>query len=110
VNGLPHPRVHSYLDRRNYGKAYWKIHKELDKLTKKHGRYHRTYGHDLLSAVEIARKLYPNDPYAIMAAQDHIIIDEICSRDPEFRLTLEMLEKLDAIQRSRHKRSRRRYR
>ena len=79
-------------------------------MTKKRGRYHRTYGHDLLSAVEFAQKLYPGDPFAVRAAQDHIIIDDVCSKNPEFRLTLEMLEKLDAIQRSRRKRSRRRYR
>ena len=50
--------------------------------------------HDSVSAYAIAKSCYPDDPNAIMAAQYHILYDELCSSDPEYKKTLENMELL----------------
>ena len=100
---MPSPRVHAYVDRMLFGKAYWRVHREMDKPVKILGRLHRRVFHDPLSAIAIAEREYPGDPLAVRAALHHIWLDNICSWDPEFRELLEAAERL-----SRRKRRRRR--
>jgi len=90
---MPDSKVHVYIDKTFIGKSYRKIHKEMDKHVKALGRYHRKINHNAASAIQIAMRLYPNDHRAIRAALLHIEIDNICSRDPEFRKILEFLAK-----------------
>lgn len=63
----------------------------------------RTMFHDPVSTYFIALRLYPGDPYAIRVAQWHIIIDNICSREPEFRKTLEAMAILSSRKKRRRK-------
>ena len=93
---MPSRKVHVYIDKWFFGKSYWKIHKEMDKPHKRLGRRHRALFHDPASAIDIAKRFYPNDPKAVRAALLHITFDDICSRDPEFRKTLEVLATLDS--------------
>jgi hypothetical protein len=92
---MPGPEVHNYVDRVLFGRSYWRIHSSMDRPYKYIGRYHRVLFHDPLSATLIARKQYPNDPNAIAAAQCHIALDNICSRDRDLKRALERLARMD---------------
>jgi len=103
---LPGPKVHEFIDRLFFGKSYRKIHREMDKPFKILGRRHRELFHDATWAYIVASKLYPGDPNAVLAAQCHIIYDEICSRNPQFRMYLEMLARSNSRMKRRRKRKR----
>jgi hypothetical protein len=92
---MPGPEVHTYVDRLLFGRSYWRIHREMDRPYKYLGKYHRILFHDPLLAYVIARKQYPNDPNAIAAAQCHIVLDNMCSRNRGLKKALERLAKLD---------------
>jgi len=98
---LPDMRVHTYIDRWILGKSYPKIHKEMDRPFKRLGRRHRSMFHDSVSAIAIAQRLYPGDPVAVRAALHHIYFDNICSNNPEFKETLEIVVRLDSIKKRR---------
>lgn len=98
-------RAHVYVDYMMFGRSYRKIHREMDRPFRRLGRRHRIMLHDPVSAIRIAQRLYPGDPVAVRAALLHITIDKICSRDPEFKKTLEAA----AILWSKKKRRRRRF-
>jgi hypothetical protein len=98
---MPGWGVHAYADRVCFGKSYYKIHREIDWPYKFLGKDHRKFFHDPLSAPIIAEKCYPGDPNAVEAAYLHILLDQLCSNNPEYRKLLEKLVLLD-------KRSRRR--
>jgi len=100
-------RVHVYLDRLFFGESYWRIHKEMDKPFKVLGRGHRILFHDPAWAYIIASRLYRGDSNAVLAAQYHIIYDEICSRDPQFRKNLEMLAMLSSGKKKRKRKRKR---
>jgi len=92
-----------------FGRSYKKIHKEMDKPFRKLGRRHRIMFHDPVSAIRIAQRHYPGDLVAIRAALFHITIDEICTRDPEFKKTLEAAAILWSGKKKRGRRKRRRF-
>jgi len=92
---MPGSKVHTYVDRLFFGRSYWRIHREMDRPFKYFGKYHRVLFHDPLSAYVIARKQYPNDPNAIAAAECHIALDNICSRDRGVKSALERLATSD---------------
>lgn len=92
---MPGLEIHTYVDKLFFGRSYWRIHREMDRPYKYLGKYHRVLFHDPLLAYVIARKQYPNDPNAIAAAQCHIAIDNLCTRNPEFKRALARLAKLD---------------
>lgn len=48
-----------------------------------------------------ASRLYPGDSNAVLAAQYHIMFDEICSRNPQFKKNLEMLAMLSGRKKKR---------
>jgi len=62
--------------------------------------------HDPISAIAIAERLYPGDPLAIRAALFHIHLDEMCTRDPEFKKTVEAAAILYSGKKRRRKRRR----
>jgi len=76
----------------------------MDKAFKSLGRRHRVVFHDPVSAYIIASRLYPGDSNAVWAAQYHIIIDNTCSKDPEFKKCLEAMVILSSRKKRRRKR------
>jgi hypothetical protein len=107
-DGLPSHKVHCYVDRQIYGKSYWKIHVTMDEPVFILGWKHRVLFHDWISAWAIAEECYPGDSNAVLAALNHIYIDESCSADPVFKADLERLAEIDAIERARARRNKRR--
>jgi hypothetical protein len=65
------------------------------------GKHHRILFHDPVLASLIARKEYPNDSNAVAAAQCHIALDDLCTRNPAFKKTLTQLAKLSRRKRKR---------
>jgi hypothetical protein len=98
---LPGWDVHAYADRVNFGKSYYKLHKEMDWPYKFFGKDHREFFHDPLSALIIAERCYPGDPNAVEAAYFHILLDQQCSDDPEYKKLLEKFALLDKRRRRR---------
>lgn len=88
---MPSLRVHVYVDRKLFGKAYYKVHRGIDSAYPYFGGQHRRFGHDHLTAIAIAREAYPGDPNAVNAALMHLDLDRMCSADPSLRLYLETL-------------------
>jgi hypothetical protein len=101
---VPGHRVHTYIDRQCFGKTYWKIHRKIDEPVLYLGKNHRALFHDYPTAWGIAEYCYPGDPNARNAAMLHIELDEMCTRNPEFKLYLEALATQDAQQRKQTKR------
>jgi hypothetical protein len=97
---MPGWRVHRYVDIECFGKSYWKIHRKMDEPVVYLGRSHRVLFHDPWAAVAIARQCYPGDPRAVEAANLHILTDEFCTRDPNYK---KLLEELEALNRSKRK-------
>lgn len=77
----------------------------MDEPFKYLGRDHRVLFHDRAAAYTIARNLYPDDDDAVLAAWYHIVYDEICSQDPQYREFLEFMASLDKKKRTRRRRS-----
>jgi hypothetical protein len=63
------------------------------------GKSHRVLFHDPVMASIIAQECYPNDPYAVAAANMHIFLDNLCSRDPSFKKYIEKMEILNRKER-----------
>lgn len=101
--GLPGWDVHRYADRVNFGKSYYKIHEEMDWPYKILGKDHRRFFHDPLNALIIAERCYPSDPKAVEAAYLHILLDQLCSENPEYKKMLEKLALLDKRKKPRKK-------
>jgi hypothetical protein len=98
---VPSLRVHAFVDRTLFGKSYYKIHRRLDEPVKYLGRGHRVLFHDFPTAYLVAQECYPGDPNAVLAAYEHILLDEVCSADPEYK---KLLEKLAILSRKKKKR------
>jgi hypothetical protein len=96
--------VHRYLDLELFGKSYWRIHREMDKPYIFLGKAHRVLFHDPCSALAIARRWYPHDDNAKLAALFHIQIDNICSENPILKAQLKFLANKDAKERASSKR------
>ena len=90
---MPGHEVHLYIDRLHFWRTFPKLHKEIDKMVRTHGRAHRIFFHDDVWARDIAIRLYPGDPDAIKAAWLHLWIDDVCTMDPEYRKLLELKAK-----------------
>jgi hypothetical protein len=60
--------------------------------------------HDFPTAYLVAQECYPGDPNAVLAACEHIFLDEQCSADPEYKKLLEKLAILSRKKRARRKR------
>lgn len=65
----------------------------MDRPAKYFGSTHRVLFHDETWACAIA-KYYPNDPNAIIAALYHLLYDDLCSKDPNYKKYLEKLAQL----------------
>lgn len=65
------------------------------------GKSHRVLFHDYVSAYAIAKDSYPDDPNAVLAAFYHILLDQLCSENPEYKKYLESLEILNKAKRKR---------
>jgi hypothetical protein len=70
------------------------------------GKSHRVLFHDPVTASIIAKNCYPNDPNCVAAANLHIFLDNLCSRDPTFKKHLEQMEILQRKRKTRRKRVR----
>jgi hypothetical protein len=99
----PGLRVHAFVDRTLFGKSYYKIHRRLDEPYKILGRGHRVLFHDFPTAYLVAQECYPGDPNAVLAAYEHILLDEECSADPEYKKHLEKLAILNRRKKRRKK-------
>jgi hypothetical protein len=86
---LPGHDVHLYVDRLFFGRTYPRVHKGMDSMVKYFGWQHRIFFHDEVWARHIAIREYPNDLGAIESSWLHLLIDEVCSADPDFRRWLE---------------------
>lgn len=104
---LPGLKVHRFIDITFFGKSYYKIHREIDYPVKFLGRGHRILNHDPISAYFIAKRNYPQDPAAILAANYHLIYDDICSRNPEYKKFLERLAELNSKKRKKRAKGKR---
>ena len=102
---MPDHTVHCYFDRFFFGKSYWRIHKKMDAPAKAFGKAHRLFYHDLLTAREIALSLYPGDPNAVKAAYWHILIDYLCSRNPNLKRNLKRLVQLHSRRKRRSRKA-----
>jgi hypothetical protein len=60
--------------------------------------------HDFQTAYLFAEECYPGDPNAVFAACEHILLDEQCSADPEYKKLLEKLAILNRKKPARRKR------
>lgn len=100
---LPGPVAHDFIDRLYFGKSYPKIHRAMDKPAKYFGRGHRVLFHDETWAYAIASRYYPNDFNAVIAAQFHLIFDDLCSKDPEYKKYLEKLAEISKKKRKKKK-------
>jgi hypothetical protein len=96
---VPSHKVHCFVDRTLFGKSYWRLHRQIDMPYLFLGRRHRVLFHDPVTAVAIARKLYPSDPRAEEAALVHIQLDMVCSSDRFFAQWLEILAEKDVRER-----------
>lgn|GEM_PF-1230106 len=105
---MPEWRVHAYVDRMLFGRSYRKIHENIDSAVGLFGRGHRIFFHDPTWANIIAQGCYPNDPNAVCAAYVHAWLDQVCSSDPSFKATLEILEMLDRKKRKKKGRKKKR--
>lgn len=92
---MPSLRVHLFLDRLFLGEEFPKIHKFLDKPVYILGKRHRVLFHDPAMAFLAANKEYPGNPKAVLSAQIHIRIDNLCSICPELKKMLEKMERED---------------
>ena len=104
---MPSHRAHSYIDRIYLGKAYRKVHREMDWPYKIVGKDHRRYFHDIPNAWIIAEEEYPGDENAVASALLHIQYDKICSSNPYFKQQLEAAAWLDSRKRKRRKKKKR---
>ena len=89
------------MDRYTFGISFWKLHREIDKPYAFLGRKHRQLFHDVFSTVEIAKRIYPDDPRAQEAAALHVHLDILCSENPELHRQLKRLADEDARNRRR---------
>ena len=104
---MPGHRVHAFVDREFFGKAFWKIHRIIDEPVFFLGKRHRELFHDPVSAVAIADQCYPGDPNARSAAILHLQLDDCCTENPAFRKQLEFLAEWDSKKRKRAKKKNR---
>jgi hypothetical protein len=103
---MPSWRVHVYMDKVFFGRAYPKVHRKMDSAFAILRRNHRVLFHDPLSAYAIARRCYPGDNNAVLAAENHILIDNLCTADPDYRRFLENMELLSRHEKSTRKKKR----
>lgn len=101
---MPGWDVHGFVDRTWFGKVYWRVHRMMDWPYVYLGRYHRALFHDPLSAYIIGQSQYPGDQNAVWSAYFHILFDEICSSEPEYKRFLEDMAELDKETRRRTRR------
>ena len=92
---MPGWRVHRFLDRMFYGKAYSKIHSKMDSAVVILGKRHRILFHNPLWVCAIAEEAYPGDPNAVASGNMHILADQTCSAYPDFKKMLENMEMAD---------------
>ena len=88
---MPGLQVHAFVDRMIFDRSFWKLHRLMDKPVLVFGRKHRQFFHDAFTAVEIAKRTYPEDKQAEQAALIHINIDSMCSADPKLKKQLEIM-------------------
>jgi hypothetical protein len=103
---VPGWRVHVYLDRKFFGKSYWKVHQKMDEPYLFLGRKHRVLFHDPLSALAIAQTYYPGDTNAVKAANFHILVDRICTGNPSLKTMFEGFEMIERKKRRKKERKR----
>lgn len=88
---MPSHKVHVFVDRQLFGRSFRKLHKALDKPYLVFGRKHRVFFHDYWSAIEVAKRVCPDDSTAIEAAAMHVYLDEQCSNDKRYHEQLRWL-------------------
>ncbi len=98
---MPSRRAHRYYSRQMFGKDFDEVHAALDAPSRWLGPNHRRLYHTYADANALAR-LVSKDPDAPLAAMCHVLLDEICSKNPTFRSAIE----LQALYDSRRRRTR----
>lgn len=100
---MPCHLIHAYVDRVNFGKAYWQVHREMDSAYQYFRQKHRILFHDPPTACSLAAHAYPGDPNAISAALLHIETDKMCSADPFLHAQLWQVAKEDQLKKKNSK-------
>ncbi len=90
---IPGHQVHAFMDRVFFGKSYWKLHDLIDMYYLVYRCWHRRFFHDGPSTILIAKNEYPYDPIAVEAACLHVLLDEMCSQNPELKKWLKKTAK-----------------
>jgi hypothetical protein len=90
---MPSHKLHKYVDKLMFGKAYPEVHKALDKPCFWLGKKHRILFHDPLSAMILAYKA-SNDSYGWLSGYMHTWLDKKCSKDKMFKAFLEFVYEL----------------
>ena len=81
---MPSQLVHCKVSRELFGKSFYRIHKAVDSGYFFKGAQHRNfYPHNYAWAIVISKNFYPNDPKALVAANFHFQLDEMCSQNPK---------------------------
>jgi hypothetical protein len=97
---VPGHIVHFYVDRKLFGKVFYKVHRAIDKpIVFVGGKNHRKYNHDMASCAFLASKTYSGDPRAVQSAYVHILTDQICTNSPYFKKMLEQMAYADKARR-----------
>jgi len=107
---VPGHKVHAYVDRQFFGRAYWKMHRKMDIAVFWLGNKHRVLFHDPITAVCIAKSCYPYDKNAEEAAYTHILVDQFCTAYPCLRKLLEELAYADAKRRKQERQGKKKHR
>ncbi len=76
---MPERRVHNHFTKRILGKTYDEVHAALDFPVKFLGRRHRVLFHDRAEAALIGYGIAGVE--GALAAQWHVILDELCSQN-----------------------------
>ena len=86
---MPGHESHTLIDELFFGKKHGKVHDRMDQPTKILGKRHRIFFHDMQSIMA----LFNGNPEQLMSAYIHILLDETCSQNRDFKKMLELIAK-----------------
>ena len=90
---MPGHEIHVFIDQFFFGRSYRVLHKAIDFPVLFYGKGHRKYFHTPLEVTRFAIFLFPGDPAAVLAGRLHLLIDNLCSKDPDYEKFLETMAK-----------------
>jgi hypothetical protein len=101
---MPNHLIHCKLSSEFFGKSYYRLHMAIDSgYPFKRGKHRNFFPHDSFSAMIIAKDFYPHDEKAVLAAQFHLELDQLCSSNPALHDYLKQWAKLKVKRRRKRK-------